>query len=416
MAGLTRTFRGGALLGVLLALLVPGAASAARVAVDTAGNLEFIAAPGEANQVGFSRPQVEGKSTWRLVNFGAPLEPGSGCALRSVVAGGDVVCEGAVAATIRLQDGNDVLGTTNAGQSLSESWLPANVAVFGGEGDDRLGASADGGTWTLDGGPGDDEFLIGPWVPPWPTVPLYQALPGSYLLRGGEGNDRLTGFSDTLGVPLSVGSDEVAESFEGGPGDDTVAGLGGPDRIQGDEGDDSLEGGLGDDRIEGGAGDDYLDGGAGSDVLAGGEGNDSIDAVDSPPTGDSIDCGAGFDRVAADPYDAVPLDCESVGSVFEECPANVFRCVGEVTMRAAPSGGASASRARKRHRRILGRGKVVLGRGTSGPLSARLFRRARRIVRKHGRLRVVIRATVERKVRGKVRGRSRSRGIVVLSR
>lgn len=87
---------------------------------------------------------------------------------------------------------------------------------------------------------------------------------GSYLvLRGGSGNDRITGSyrADYLG---------------GGGGSDTIYGLGGNDVIRGGGGADLLYGGAGNDRIYGGAGRDRIFGGSGADSLYGDGGHDRL--------------------------------------------------------------------------------------------------------------------------------------------
>jgi Ca2+-binding RTX toxin-like protein len=94
-------------------------------------------------------------------------------------------------------------------------------------------------------------------------------------LRGGSGNDTLTG-------------DANANMIWGGPGDDTING--GP-------GNDTLYGESGADTISGNAGDDYIYGGAGVNVIFGDTsasttdiGNDLVDNSDGTGT---VDCGPG---------------------------------------------------------------------------------------------------------------------------
>jgi Ca2+-binding RTX toxin-like protein len=57
----------------------------------------------------------------------------------------------------------------------------------------------------------------------------------------------------------------AAELFDGGPGNDTISGLGGDDTLEGGGGSDWLYGGTDDDWLAGGFGDDTLDGGLGID-------------------------------------------------------------------------------------------------------------------------------------------------------
>jgi hypothetical protein len=91
-----------------------------------------------------------------------------------------------------------------------------------------------------------------------------------------------------------------ADYLAGGGFDDVIFGMGGNDTIPG---------GGGDDRLHGGAGNDVITGGAGADRLFGGLGSDTIYAADGER--DTVDCGAGHDRVVADSFDNV-VNCEVV--------------------------------------------------------------------------------------------------------
>jgi hypothetical protein len=92
-----------------------------------------------------------------------------------------------------------------------------------------------------------------------------------------------------------------ALSVAGTNGDDTLRGTPGPDRISG-------KGGA--DRIYGLGGSDVLVGGPGHDYLAGGSGSDRFEIRDG--TRDTVECGAGRDRVVADRLDLVSGACEVV--------------------------------------------------------------------------------------------------------
>ena len=93
-----------------------------------------------------------------------------------------------------------------------------------------------------------------------------------------------------------------ADYLAGGGFDDVILGMGGNDTIPG---------GAGDDRLDGGAGNDVITGGPGADRLFGGPGSDTIYAADGER--DTVDCGAGRDRVVADSFDKV-VNCEVVVS------------------------------------------------------------------------------------------------------
>ena len=83
------------------------------------------------------------------------------------------------------------------------------------------------------------------------------------LMRGGNGNDQLTGGKN-------------GDKLYGEHGDDSLIGGGGADRLFGQVGNDFLSGESGKDIIQGGAGDDTIQGDEGADKLLGGSGNDTI--------------------------------------------------------------------------------------------------------------------------------------------
>jgi Ca2+-binding RTX toxin-like protein len=67
---------------------------------------------------------------------------------------------------------------------------------------------------------------------------------------------------------------------------------------------------AGDDCLFGLAGDDRVSGGTRDDKIRGDNGNDTISARDGAR--DTIDCGAGRDKVTADRTDTVKSNCEYV--------------------------------------------------------------------------------------------------------
>jgi Ca2+-binding RTX toxin-like protein len=98
------------------------------------------------------------------------------------------------------------------------------------------------GGFEVNAGAGDDSVTVAREVP----VPV--------TLRGGPGDDRLSGGSET-------------DKLIGGPGNDVLVGR---------AGDDSLFGGPGEDRLSGCAGDDLLRGGPGEDTMLGGSGRNRL--------------------------------------------------------------------------------------------------------------------------------------------
>jgi Ca2+-binding RTX toxin-like protein len=118
--------------------------------------------------------------------------------------------------------------------------------------------------------------------------------PGPVTLRGGDGDDSLTGSN-------------FADLLFGGAGDDLV---------HGSQGADAIDGGAGNDRLRGADGDDSIAGGAGADIFNGSYGNDVFDAHDGVADltlngGPGVDSAA-FDRGLDPPPVAVenrfPLD------------------------------------------------------------------------------------------------------------
>jgi NitT/TauT family transport system substrate-binding protein len=97
--------------------------------------------------------------------------------------------------------------------------------------------------------------------------------------------------------PVATSADDLlngwdkADAFNGGAGNDTILGF------------------EGNDTLTGGPGNDVIDGGLGGDRISGGPGNDVISAIDRQR--DTIDCGAGKDRVYADTKDKL-VGCETV--------------------------------------------------------------------------------------------------------
>jgi hypothetical protein len=236
------------------------------------------------------------------------------------------------------EDGNDVVRGYN-GDDL----------VDGGEGSDELDGY--GGSDRLSGGGGDDllhpdgyETAAADVVDggagvdriesDWSTRLLDDPEPPVALTLGGGAEDGRPGEGDDIrGVEriiLSkggrvVGTDgpEYVKLHQVGDAGELI-GLGGDDELRGGDGADAIDGGAGADLLDGGFGDDAITGGPGRDRisadLAGGDcgplwckypyGNDVVQARDGEI--DSITCGAGTDRVLADPTDTVAPDCETI--------------------------------------------------------------------------------------------------------
>ncbi|NML15006.1 calcium-binding protein [Azohydromonas caseinilytica] len=171
--------------------------------------------------------------------------------------------------------GNGATRVSFASMGIEEltGTLPSVVGTFTsatsgsityGQTDGGLGSVRFSGVYAVEGGLGNDSVVgaIG-----------FQEFSGYYgndTLRGGNGDDRLFGYSSSNNVPAlnpSVGYTD----------NDWLDGGNGADFIRGDFGNDVLIGGAGQDTLEGGSGNDVFVGGTGKDTLTGGAGADVFD-------------------------------------------------------------------------------------------------------------------------------------------
>jgi Ca2+-binding RTX toxin-like protein len=311
----------------------PSAAHAA-TATTADGNLRYVAAAGEVNNVSFAR--VSG-DTFRATELGTTISAGTGCTQESP----NVV-------TCTTRPGRPIIANLGDQNDRASSRTSRTVQLFGEDGNDRLAGAS--GRDTLDGGNGDDNLTGGS---------------GRDQIRGGGGNDQLFGNSGNDNVQGGDGNDLLDggsgnDSESGGNGDDTLRegnAPNGADSLTGDSGNDTVDYSLrtapvsvaiddqpfdGDrrsnerdnvrstiDRVLGSAATDVLIGRDGpADTLAGGAGDDVIDPlrgedhVDGGPgidqirlrdlSRDDVVCGDGIDSVAADDRDTAAPDCEKV--------------------------------------------------------------------------------------------------------
>lgn len=172
--------------------------------------------------------------------------------------------------------GDDLL--TGSGNADTIYGGPGNDAITGGPGNDLLYGDA-----------GDDTFDEG------------SSASGSDVLNGGAGIDTASyaGRSNAVTVVL----DALANDGEPGEADkvmldiENVRGGSGNDTLTGSAIDNALAGGPGDDTIAGGLGSDTLRGDAGNDTLRGDAGNDVFDEASAANGADTLLGGLGIDLV-----------------------------------------------------------------------------------------------------------------------
>ena len=97
----------------------------------------------------------------------------------------------------------------------------------------------------------------------------------------------------------------MAAAIDGTRGDDRIKGTNARDQLTGHAGDDVLIGLRSADNLDGDGGRDTIytgpKGESARDVVDAGDGNDRVHAFNRPVSKNVISCGAGFDRVTADP-------------------------------------------------------------------------------------------------------------------
>jgi Ca2+-binding RTX toxin-like protein len=185
-----------------------------------------------------------------------------------------------------------VVGTAGADKLCVNASTSTHVQT--GAGNDVLtgGAAASTEANLLEGGAGDDVYVIGNKLDR-----VVEAVGGGTdevqarvdhilgahvenlrMLEGavaGTGNDlaNVIRGNDASNVIKALGGDDLVY---GGGGNDKIYGGDGNDRLYGDAGNDIVQGGAGNDRLYGGDGDDIIYGGAGDDLIEGGMGSDTL--------------------------------------------------------------------------------------------------------------------------------------------
>ena len=307
-----------ALAVVLVALALPGAARAATVGIYVPPCQEeqskygqcypdearFKAAPGEPNDLTITAgsTSVPGGVSYTFHDGGAPVQADRTC---QQIDEHTAKCSSmTLVPIVDVGDGDDkVEGPGQINGGAGNDVLTGSL-LNGGPGDDQLTGTDQ--TDVLIGGPGHDTISAGAGND---TIEDGGDSPERDVIDGGSGTDLLAydGREDSLDVSLSApgaNEDQVTgvENLRGGDGNDLLFGDAGPNTI---------DGGAGNDIVNGQAGNDILSGGIGSDVVLGGTGNDTLDPGDAQQL-NSVDCGAGIDKVEPTRTAVIHSSCEFV--------------------------------------------------------------------------------------------------------
>jgi Ca2+-binding RTX toxin-like protein len=227
-----------ALAGAALTAATPTTAAAATTpsagayTVDGGHAVYYKAAAGQFNHVTITG---SGYGTKFTIDDAVPITPGDGCVHPDEADQTLVVC------TLT---------------EFGDFWTQVSVDL--GDKKDDLVIKA-GNQNVVHGGAGDDT-LVGD---------------GSDWLFGDDGNDTLTGGSQTGGAGDDLLSAPDYEA-DGSAGNDTIVGTDHADDLRGGPGNDTILGRGGKDVIYGNSGNDLIYGGAGTDKLSGGPGNDRV--------------------------------------------------------------------------------------------------------------------------------------------
>jgi Ca2+-binding RTX toxin-like protein len=213
-----------------------------------------------------------------------------------------MVMGGGGADSFSIDSNSGLLRVTEGAASITVSNSTNEVTILGGNGDDSITVSSIDDvrqvSLIIDGQGNND------------TITAMNARLGGVLLdlRGGSGNDTITGSRDRETISGNAGDDslsggESSDVLDGGDGNDVLNGGLGDDSLDGGSGNDTLNGNDGNDSLQGSFGNDVLMGGVGNDTLRGGFGNDTLngaagdDLADGNQDDDRVLGGAGNDSL-----------------------------------------------------------------------------------------------------------------------
>jgi VCBS repeat-containing protein len=200
-------------------------------------------------------------------------------------------------------------GGATAVVTITLNGLDSDDVILGTDGADVL--TPDGGTDEVQGGLGDDTYVInnsGHLVVEAANEGFDQIIASvSYVLAASSDIESMATSDAAAATPINLTGNNVAQTLEGnaganvldgGGGSDQLFGNGGADVLIGGNGKDNLWGGAGNDTLDGGVGIDRLDGGAGADTMIGGAGHDMYTVSDA---GDLVieAAGGGYDTVSS---------------------------------------------------------------------------------------------------------------------
>jgi Ca2+-binding RTX toxin-like protein len=307
-----------------------------------AQSLEYHSSSGETNRLIVS---IRGGGDFASVaDPGARITAGRNCAALPLsqaycIALGNQRLPGFFSFFATLGDGNDMLSLSreshdgaftqiavlgeDGNDSLSVARATATQYAFlrGGNGNDVLtGAN---GPNSIIGDAGDDRMTGGPAT--------------DFMDLRGRGRDEVSGLAGedvadlskttTFTGPVFVTLDDVANDGQSGDGanihsdvEEVLGAAGQKNTIVGSAAANIFSGGSGDDHLDGAAGNDILQGWFGNDTLIGGPGQDRLDGRDGDDVifandgeADTVQCGLGNDTAHVDALDSV-VDCETLTS------------------------------------------------------------------------------------------------------